>query len=162
MQQLYVALGMALAMLLALGHNAVAQTDCNLPDDEEIKSLINSTYSDNVMIDSLTKHSVCLASGMYRDQWRSASILVRYTCTPAASCVRGAEIAKELLDIRCEDGAWLVHAMNATPAATSFETPLFTSCSNCVSPTEIKESDEENHCVGKELILKVYLCKGNT
>ena len=49
----------------------------------------------------------------------------------------------------CEDGAWSVHAVNATPAATSFETPLFTSCSSCVSPTEIKESDEEHHCVGK-------------
>ena len=101
---------------------------------------------------------MCLASGMYRDQWSSASFLVRYTCIPVASCNRGPEVAKELLDLHCEDGAWLVHAANATPAATSFETPLFTSCSSCVSPSEIKEADQEHHCVGKELLLEcIYL-----
>ena len=149
MQQLYVASGMALAMLLAIGQKAVAQTDCYLPNNVEMESLINATYTSEVTVTLLRNHSVCLASGMYRDQWSSASFLVRYTCTPVASCNRGAEVAKELLDLRCEDGAWLVHAVNATPAATSFETPLFTSCSSCVSPTEIKESDEEHHCVGK-------------
>ena len=138
MQQLYIALGMALAMLLALGHNAVAQTDCHLPDNEEMVSLIEATYTSDVTINLRRNHSVCLASGMFRDQWRSASFLVRYTCTPAASCNRGVEVEKELLDIRCEDGAWSFHAMNATPIATSFETPLFTNCSSCVSPTEIK------------------------
>ena len=161
MQQLYIALGMALAMLLALGHNAVAQTDCNLPDEEEMLSLIEATYTSDVTINLRRNHSVCLASGMYRDKWSSASFLFRYTCT-SGSCERGPEVEKELLDIRCEEGAWMVHAMNATPNATFFETPLFTNCSSCVSPKEIKESDEKHHCVGKELILKVYLCKSST
>ena len=151
MQQLYVALGMALAMLLALGHNAVAQTDCNLPDNEEMESLIEATYTSDVTITLRRNHSVCLASGMYRDKWSSASFLVRYTCTPAARCNNRTEVEKELLDIRCENGNWSFHAMNATPDATSFETPLYTNCSSCVSPTEIEESDEERHCVGKEL-----------
>ena len=152
MQQLYVALGMALAMLLALGHNAVAQTDCYLPDNEEMVSLIEATYTSDVMITLRRNHSVCLASGMYRDKWSSASFLVRYTCTPEENCSRGPEVEKELLDIRCEEGAWMVHAVNATPNATSFDTPLYTNCSSCVSPTEIEESDGVRHCVGKELL----------
>ena len=155
MQQLYVTSGMALAMLMALGHNAVAQIDCNLPNDVEMESLINATYISEVTVTLLRNHRVCLVSGMYRDQWSSASFLVGYTCTPVASCNKGPEVEKELLDLRCEDGAWSVHAVNATPAATSFETPLFTSCSSCVSPTEIKESDEEHHCVGKYLACEV-------
>ena len=133
MQQLYVAIGMALAMLLALGHNAVAQTDCNLPDRAELESLINATYTFDVEIVLKKNQSVCLASGMYRDQWSSASFLVGYTCE-SGNCSRGAEVPKELLDIRCKDGNWSFHAMNTSPDATSFQTSLFTSCSSCVSP----------------------------
>ena len=152
MQQFYVASGFVLAILLVLGHAAVAEADCHLPEDNEIVSLMESTYTSDVTITLVRQHGVCMASGMYRHQWRSASFLVRYSCTPVASCERGAEVQKEMLDIRCEDGAWSVNGvMNATPA-TTFDTPLFTNCSSCASPTEIEDSDEEHHCVGKDLL----------
>ena len=163
MPQLYVVLGMALATLLALYHRTVAEADCHLPEDSEIISLIKTTYTSPVTISLTRKYTVCLASGMCRDKYRSASLLVHYTCT-TRSCARGAVVEKELLDLRCTAGAWSVANLTADPH-TEFDTVPRTDCSSCVSPTEIDSSlkqsyDAASHCVGKLLQCNMIHCKG--
>ena len=154
MPELYVVLRMALATLLAIVRNTVAEADCHLPEDSEIISLINTTYTSPVTISLTRKYTVCLASGTCRDQYRSASLLVQYMCT-TRSCARGAVVEKELLDLRCTAGAWSVVNLTADPH-TEFDTAPRTNCSSCVSPTEIDTSlnqsyDAASHCVGKAL-----------
>ena len=150
MWQIYIALRVALAILLAVSHSAVAETDCRLPEDREIISLINTTYTNSAVIINLGRIKyACLASGMYRDQYRSASLLVGYTCT-TPSCVRGAEVEKELLDLSCVDGAWSVAAFTEDPDI-EFDIETRTDCSSCVNTTAIETYDATTHCVGKAL-----------
>ena len=148
MQELYVALRVVLAILLALGRNAAAEADCHLPEDNDILSLIDTTYTSAVTTNLTQMQYVCLASGMYRDQYRSASLLVRYTCT-TPSCVRGAVVEKELLDLSCVDGEWSVATFTEDPD-TEFDTPPRTDCSSCINSTEIDTFlyDATSHCIG--------------
>ena len=151
MRELYVALRVILAILLALGHNAAAKTDCHLPEDNEIISLINTTYTSAVTINLRQTKYACLASGMYRDQYRSASLLVQYTCT-TPSCVRGSEVEKELLDLSCVDGVWSVATFTEDPD-TEFDTAPRTDCSSCINSTEIDTLlyDATSHCIGNNM-----------
>ena len=149
MRQLCIVLRVTVAALLALGHSVLAETDCRLPGDGEIISLISTTYTIAVTINLNRTQYACLASGMRRDQYRSASLLVRYTCT-TPSCVRGAEVERELLDLSCEDGAWSVAAFTEDPV-TEFDVETRTDCSSCVNSTamETLPYDATTHCVGK-------------
>ena len=156
MWRFYVGLRVALAILLAVSHSVVAETDCRLPEESEIVILISTTYTSAVTINLSRRQYACLASGMHRDQYRSASLLVEYTCTtPITSCVRGAEVQKELLDLSCVDGAWSVATFTEDPD-TGFEIETRTDCSSCVNSTEIETLpyDATTHCVGKTLLLQ--------
>ena len=159
MRQIYIALRVALAILLAVSHSAVAETDCRLPEEREIISLINITYTSAVTINLNRTQYTCLASGMHRDQYRSASLLVRYMCT-TPSCVRGAEVERELLDLSCEDGAWSVAAFTEDPD-TEFDIETRTDCSSCVNSTEIETLpyDATTHCIGKHWYLRILLTR---
>ena len=153
MWKFYVGLRVALATLLAFSRSTVAETDCRFPEKSEIISLINTTYTSAVTVNLNRTQYACLASGMHRDQYRSASLLVRYTCT-TPSCVRGAEVERELLDLSCEDGAWSVATFTEDPD-TEFDIETRTDCSSCVNSSEIEKYDATTHCVGKAIIVYV-------
>lgn len=141
-----------ITLLLASTRNAVAGAGCHLPEDSELISLITATYTSEVAISLTRAHYACQASGMYRDEYRSASLLVRYNCTTqTASCARGNQVEKELLDLRCVDGAWSVANFTEDTAA-EFDTTPKKDCSSCTSSTERNTSleyDATTHCVGK-------------
>lgn len=151
-------------ILLASTCNVLADTGCDRPTatPREAISLIASTYTSPVTIRLTRAQDACLASGMYRDKYRSASLLVQYSCTAPliGSCVRGSEVGKELLDLQCmDDGSWLVANFTENPEA-EFEKTRRTSCSSCISSTELDASvtslyDATSHCVGKAFYLSI-------
>ena len=149
MRELCIPLRVALAILLVFSHNTAAETDCHLPEDSEIVFLINITYTSAVTVNLMRTQYACLASGTHRDQYRSASLLVGYACT-TPTCVRGAEVGKELLDLSCVDGAWSVAAFTEDPDA-EFDIEARTDCSSCISSTDsnVLSYDARSHCVGK-------------
>ena len=143
--------------LLASTCNVVANIGCDLPTPIETTSLIASTYASPVTIQLTLEQYACLASGMYRDKYRSASLLVRYSCTTRIGCARGSDVEKELLDLQCmDDGSWLVANFTENPEA-EFDKTMRTNCSSCISPTELDTSmtslyDATSHCVGKAFL----------
>ena len=159
MRLLRVALRVALAILLVFSHNTAAESDCNLPERSEIAFLINITYTSAVTVNLMRTQYACLASGMHRDQYRSASLLVGYMCT-TPSCVRGAEVEKELLDLSCVDGAWSVAAFTEDPDA-EFDAETRTDCSSCISSTylNVLPYDARSRCLGKPLGIHVLWCR---
>ena len=161
MELLYAAKVIVL-ILLASTCNVLADTGCNRPTamPSEVISLIASTYTSPVTIQLTRAYDACLASGMYRNKYRSASLLVQYSCTAPliGSCVRGSKVGKELLDLQCmDDSSWLVANFTENPDA-EFDKTTRTSCSSCIGPMELDTSvtslyDAISHCVGKACTL---------
>ena len=86
MQELYVALKVVLAILLALGRNAAAEADCHLPEDNDIRTI--TTYTSAVTTCQLDADAVCVLGVGYVPRPISQCI---FTCSvyvhPTKLCV---------------------------------------------------------------------------
>ena len=114
---------------------------------------------------------VCQMSGMFRDTYRGISLLAKYECGGSPLCPVPVEgvVEKSQFDFACSNGKWVAgvivgpqFALTENPNST-FDTPLRTDCSFCISPPELESlgstlvSDELTHCVGKHHLLKCYI-----
>lgn len=94
---------------------------------------------------------VCVAQGTVRDTWRMVSGVARYMIDGEASPATTTQF-----HFQCEsDGSgWNTTVVNSTdyvltqPDAT-LDTPPRTDCALCISPSQLPEAVDEQHCVRK-------------
>ena len=116
---------------------------------------------------------VCQTSGMFRDTYRGISLLAKYECSGSGSCPVEGVVEKSQFDFSCSNGLWIAqiagsadYIFTQTPTST-FDTPLRTDCSFCISPLELDSlgsplvSDELTHCLGKHHLFFCFnvICK---
>lgn len=154
----------ASAVVLAFCFGPVlSQTDCTLPTNNDIATLIVSVLQSGhdlniTTIDVTDFQLLCLAYSEEQNRYRYFSVLVEYTCIGNTNCPSGTAI--EQLDSQCNSGVWGGVGGNFEDIRT--QDPIDTSstftredCALCISPDLISilgipiVADNETHCVGE-------------
>ena len=113
-------------------------------------SLANVTAQPEVQL--LNHTIVCIAQGTKRDTWRMVSGVARYVIAGESAT----QPFTTQFHFQCEsDGsAWNTTIVNSTefvltPPDANCSTELRTDCALCVSPDQLPEAANEQHCVCK-------------
>ena len=150
MRQLYAALSVSLFLLLASSHNAVAQSNCTLPDTSQFGETIAETFDP---VPSVTVTDMVILCQSVRG---GSTILARYNCNGSLAC-QGTKEA--LFDVSCSDGVLAIDVAENVEFDALSSTPPRSLCYDCVSPSSFHrllplsrpglQFNESNHCVGK-------------
>ena len=155
MRQLYAALSVSLFLPLASSHNAVAQSDCTLPDTSQFGETIAETFDP---VPSVTVTDIVILCQSVRG---GSTILARYNCNGSVACEGTRET---LFDVSCSDGVLAIDvAENVEFDALSSRAPR-SLCYDCVSPSSFADAfpsprpglqfNDSNHCVGNYALLE--------
>ena len=133
--------------------------DCSPLTEEELgdfdslneTGLISMALPYQPELQVLNSSIVCIAQGTVQNTWRLVSGVASYMLT-------GGEEFTVQFHFQCEDdgSAWNTTILDSrdtdivltSPNAT-FETPVRTDCALCVSPEQVPEADNDQHCVCK-------------
>lgn len=118
--------------------------------------LISAALPSQPEVQLLNYTIVCVAQGTMRDTWRIVSGVATYM-------LAGGMNDTVQFHFQCEDdgSAWNTTIMNSTdfvltsPNAT-FDTPRRTDCALCISPEQLPEADNDQHCVCKFAKLAIH------
>ena len=114
--------------------------------------LISAALPSQPEVQLLDYHIVCVAQGTERDTWRMVSVVATYML---AGGMENNDTVQ--FHFQCEDdgSAWNTTVLNSTefvlttsPNAT-LDTPTRIDCALCVSPEQLPEADNDQHCVCK-------------
>ena len=122
--------------------------------------LISAALPSQPEVQLLDYHIVCVAQGTERNTWRMVSGVAMYMLAGGMETNNTVQF-----HFQCEnDGsAWNTTVINSTefvltsPNAT-FDTPMRTDCALCVSPEQLPEADNDQHCVCKFTTKPSYSC----
>ena len=163
MRQLYAALSVSLFLLLALCHNAVAQSECILPGTFYFGETIAETFDP---VPSVTVTDMVILCRSVRG---GSTILARYNCNGSLAC----EGTKEtLFDVSCSDGVLAIDVTENVEFDALSSGASRRLCYDCVSPSSFADAfpsprpglqfNDSNHCVGKYTLLVIGCYSLNT
>ena len=146
-------------------------TDCpTIVANEVVVPLIGGTF---ITGDSPTTptvnlvesfHTICLAPGITRDEYRFVSLLANYTCEGNSNCPSGTAVSQ--FDFSCRNGDWegsifgnSDHIRSDDPQS-DFSTATQEGCSICATQAALRGAglgeltiDNATHCVGESAVI---------
>lgn len=110
--------------------------------------LVSAVLPDNQPVQIVDFNIVCLSSGMLRDTYSSASVVISYMCAGGTCTGRNPGTVTDQFVFSCNGDVWGGNFSNViTDPIADLTTPLETSCSGCRTVPEI--SDGVTLCICK-------------